>query len=316
MSNKRVVIFGKPESWHSQVLLRALKKRKAEVFFTDVNRLRARLGSPLEVLAEDIPLSHYDGAFVREVPGGSLEQVIFRMDALHQLENSGMKVINSPHAIEKMVDKYYTLSLLQGAGLPVPETLVLEGVTEALEAFHELGGDVVVKPLFGSRGVGMVRVSDSETAGRVFKALQLGGFVYYLQEFIPHGDRDLRVLVVGEECVASMERVAANWKTNIASGGTPVPYEPDEEVRAVSLKAAQILGADYCGVDLLRSTSGSLFLLEVNSMPAWQGLQEVTPFDIAERIVAYCLKLVRGASGRAPVGPLVPKSTKTIQPKP
>ncbi|MBI4731638.1 MAG: RimK family alpha-L-glutamate ligase [Chloroflexi bacterium] len=285
-----MVIFGTPEAWHSRALLRALKKRKVETLFANVNRLQARLGSPLEVLSENIPLSRFERALVREVPGGSLEQIIFRMDALHQLENTGMKVFNSPYAIEKMVDKYYTLSLLQSAGLPVPETLVMEGTDEAFNAYHRLGGDVVVKPLFGSRGVGMVRVSDAETAGRVFKALQLGSYVYYLQKFIPHGNRDLRVLVVGGECVASMERIADSWKTNIAAGGQPVAYKPSNDVREASLKAAQILGAEYCGVDLLRSTSGDLFILEVNSMPAWEGLQQVTHFDIAERIVNHCLR--------------------------
>lgn len=290
MAKTRMVIFGTPEAWHSRALLRALKKRRVETLFANVNRLQARLGSPLEVLVENIPLSRFDRALVREVPGGSLEQIIFRMDALHQLENTGMKVFNSPYAIEKMVDKYYTLSLLQSAGLPVPETLVMEGADEAFNAYHRLGGDVVVKPLFGSRGVGMVRVSDPETAGRVFKALQLGSYVYYLQKFIPHGNRDLRVLVVGGECVASMERIADSWKTNIAAGGQPVAYEPLSDVREASLKAAQILGAEYCGVDLLRSTSGDLFILEVNSMPAWEGLQQVTHFDIAERIVNHSLR--------------------------
>ncbi len=289
MGKTRAVIFGTPDTWHSQALLRALEKRRVETIFANVARLQARLGSPLEVLADGIPFSGFDRAFVREVPGGSLEQIIFRMDALHQLENTGMKVFNSPYAIEKMVDKYYALSLLQGAGLPVPETLVMEGAAEAIEAYHKLGGDVVVKPLFGSRGVGMVRVSDPETAGRVFRALQLGGYVYYLQKVIPHGNRDLRVLVVGGECVASMERVADSWKTNIAAGGQPAAYEPADDVREASLKAAQILGADYCGVDLLCSTSGDLFILEVNSMPAWEGLQQVTRFDIAERIVDHCL---------------------------
>ena len=226
---------------------------------------------------------------MREVPGGSLEQVIFRMDALHQLENSGLRILNSPYAIEKMVDKYYTLSLLQKAGLPVPETRVMEGAEAALAAFHELGGDVVVKPLFGSRGVGMVRVTDAETAGRVFRALQMSGYVHYLQKFIPHHNRDLRLLVANGECIAGMERIADDWKTNVAVGAVPRHYEPTDEVLQLSLAAALAVGADYCGVDLLINESGEPFLLEVNSMPAWEGLQTVTGFDIAERIVEKCV---------------------------
>jgi RimK family alpha-L-glutamate ligase len=262
------------------------------VVYVNAAQLTSRLGNIAEVDGGGIPLSEYDLLLVREVPGGSLEQVIFRMDALHQLENAGLRVVNSPYSIEKMVDKYYTLSLLQQAGLHVPETRVTEGFTEAMEAFQTLGGDVVVKPLFGSRGVGMVRVTEADTAGRVFRALQLGGYVYYLQQFIPHNNRDQRVMVIGEECVAAMERVADSWKTNVAAGARPVYTEVTPEVREVCLRAARTLGADYCGVDLLRSEAGELYILEVNSMPAWQGLQEVTAFNIADRIVEYCLTVV------------------------
>ncbi len=264
------------------------------MLFAEAAQLTAHLGTDDGVSVSKTPLSECDLLLAREIPGGSLEQVIFRMDALHQLENTGLRVVNSPYAIEKMVDKYYTLSLLQQTGIRVPETTVTENPAEAMEAFQALGSDVVVKPLFGSRGIGMVRTSEADTAGRVFKALQLGGYVYYLQKFIPHNNRDMRVLVVGDECVAAMERVANSWKTNIAAGALPARVEISSNVEDICLKASRILGADYCGVDLLRSESGELFILEVNSMPAWQGLQQVTSFDIADRIVETCLGLIRG----------------------
>jgi RimK family alpha-L-glutamate ligase len=289
-----VVILGEPSTWHSKAMQAALETRGARVSYADATRFTARLGDAMGVSAEETPLSQCDLLLVRDVPGGSLEQVIFRMDALHQLENAGLRIVNSPYAIEKMVDKYYTLSLLQGTGLRVPRTLVTENPVQGLQAFHELGEDVIVKPLFGSRGVGMVRLSDAETAGRVLRALQLGGYVYYLQKFLPHHDRDLRVMVVGAQCIAAMERVSDTWKTNIAAGARSVSTDLTVELQEVCLRAAQALGADYCGVDLLRSESGELFVLEVNSMPAWQGLQQVTSFDIADRIVGHCLGLLGG----------------------
>lgn len=116
----------------------------------------------------------------------------------------------------------------------------------------------------------------------------MSGSVLYLQKFIPHNNRDLRLMVAGGECIAAMERVADDWKTNVAVGAVPLRYQPNEEVLAISLAAARAVGADYCGVDLLYSESGEPFLLEVNSMPAWEGLQTVTRFDIAERIVEAC----------------------------
>ena len=266
--------------------------------YADAAQLLARLGVNGDVSGSGMSLFDCDLLLVREVPGGSLEQVIFRMDVLHQVDNAGLPVVNSPYAIEKMVDKYYTLSLLKQAGLCVPETIVTEEFSEAMDAFQALGRDVVVKPLFGSRGVGMVRVTDADIAGRVFRALQLSGYVYYLQKFIPHDNRDLRVMVLGDECIAAMERVADSWKTNLAAGARPVRLDVLPDVREVCLQAARTLGADYCGVDLLRNQAGELFVSEVNSMPAWQGLQEVTPFNIADRIVEYCLGLIRGKQSK------------------
>ncbi len=291
--DKRIAILGEPTSWHSQALIRAWKKKRVDVTFADPIHMRVHLGSRECVSGGEVLLSKFDLVMVREIPGGSLEQIIFRMDALHQLENHGVRLFNSPYAIEKMVDKYYTSSLLQKAGLRVPETIVTETYADTMDAFHELGGDVVVKPLFGNRGVGMVRVTDAETAGRVFRALQVGGYVYYLQKFIPHNNRDIRVMVVGDACIAAMERVANDWKTNVAAGGIPKSLEISDAIKDASLKAAKAVGADYCGVDLLNSENGELFVLEVNSMPAWQGLQQVTKFDIAERLVAYCGQILQ-----------------------
>ncbi|MEN6434884.1 MAG: RimK family alpha-L-glutamate ligase [Anaerolineaceae bacterium] len=289
----KVAIIGSPESWHGKMLQDALLKRGKNVIFVDPIHLFASLGRNNSVNVEDTLLSECDFVLVREIPGGSLEQVIFRMDALHHLENNGTCIINSPYAIEKMVDKYYTLSLLQNAGLPVPDTCVCENFSQAVKAYEALGGDVVVKPLFGSRGVGIVRVTDGETAWRVFKALQLSSYVYYLQRFIAHNNRDLRVMVVGQQCIAAMERVASDWKTNIAVGGIPQRVDIDLEVQALCLKATSVLGADYCGLDLVRSESGELFFIEMNSMPAWQGLQQVATVNIADQIVDHCINKIR-----------------------
>jgi RimK family alpha-L-glutamate ligase len=292
MSSGKIVIIGKPDGWHSQALQSAFSGRGVNIEFAMADDLQARLGNAPGVASGVNRLSDADLLLVREVPGGSLEQVIYRMDALHQLENSGVRLVNSPYAIEKMVDKYYALSLMENAGLRVPATILTENPSAAMDAFHTLGGDVVLKPLFGSRGVGMVRLTDAETAGRAFRALQLGGYVYYLQKFIEHDNRDLRVMVLGGECIAAMRRIADSWKTNIAVGARAEAFTLTDEVRAASLAAAHAVSADYCGVDLVQSAVGELFLLEVNSMPAWQGLQQVTSFNIADNIVDYCLKAI------------------------
>jgi len=152
----------------------------------------------------------------------------------------------------------------------------------------------VVKPLFGSLGAGITRLTDGDIAYRVFRALDSTQSVFYIQEYIPHGNADIRVFVVGGEVVASMRRVASGWKTNISSGAAPEPYEPTGEEVETSLRAAETLGLEYTGVDLMRSEEdGTLYTLEVNSTPGWEGLQKVTSVDIAEMLVEYILEQLR-----------------------
>ena len=109
--------------------------------------------------------------------------------------------------------------------------MVAERFDEAMAAFEELGGDVVVKPLFGSEGRGIVRVSDADTAYRVFRALELGRYIYCLQEFVPHGREDIRAFVVGERVIGAMLRRGPGWKTNAAQGAKGEPLELDEQPR-------------------------------------------------------------------------------------
>ena len=297
----RVAILGQKGNWHTSVLQAALARRGIAAPCSPITLVTARVTgrprlvtvSPQATPDASEPLEDHDIVFARGIPGGSLEQIIFRVDALHRLENAGVRVINSPLAIERTVDKYYTSTLLEDAGLPTPRTVVTEQLDQALAAFHELGGDVVIKPLFGSEGRGMVRVSDPDTAYRALRALELGRYVYYLQEFVPHGCEDIRVFVVGQQVVAAMVRQGQTWKTNIAQGAKAVPLSPDDALCALACQAARAVGADYAGIDILVTESGRYTVIEVNGIPGWQGLQEVTLVDIADRLVEYALEARR-----------------------
>jgi RimK family alpha-L-glutamate ligase len=285
----KIAIVGQRKSWYVMTLQTALKRHGLQAPCFPITRLTARLSASPRIAACDDPLDEYDLLFVRAIPGGSLEQIIFRMDALHSLENAGVRIINSPTTIERTVDKYYTMTLMEDAGLPTPRTIVTEVFDEALNAFHELGGDIVVKPLFGSAGRGMVRVSDIDTAYRVFKALELGRYVYCLQEFVPHGCEDIRVFVVGGQVATAMVRQGRTWKTNVAQGATAKPLDPDDTLRKMSILAAQSLGAVYAGVDILAMDGGGYTMIEVNGIPGWRKLQAVTGVDPAEHLVNYVM---------------------------
>ncbi len=189
--------------WHVQDLARAAAELGHRTELLDFRRLSAGAG----ICGYD--LAGYDCLIVRTMPPGSLEQVVFRMDLLHRAQARGMKILNPPRVLETCVDKYLTSSLLDAAGLRVPPTIVCQDADAAQTAFAALGGDVVVKPIFGSEGRGMVRVSDDEVAWRTFRTLERIGAILYLQKFIRHSGWDLRVFILNCEVLAAMERHCA-----------------------------------------------------------------------------------------------------------
>lgn len=229
-----------------------------------------------------------DALIVRPIGRGSLEELVFRMDLLYKLERLGFYIINPPEAIEHCVDKYDILSILEDHGIPVPRTAATESVSEALQAFKELGGDVVVKPIFGSRGIGATRIVDAEIALTVFKAITFQHGVVYLQEFVPHGHSDIRAFVVDGHVIAAMRRVAEGWKTNYSQGAKPAPTKLDPAHEELAVKSSKAIGCKIAGVDILEGPEGPR-IVDVNSQPGWKGLQMVTKVNIAEEIVRLML---------------------------
>jgi RimK family alpha-L-glutamate ligase len=283
----KVGILADRRGWHVEAITQALTRRGSEADFLPITRLVARAPAPPVASAFGRPLDAYDALLVRTIPDGSLEQIIFRMDLLHRLEAAGTRIMNRPASIERTVDKYYSSSLLAAKGFPTPRTVVAEGFDDAMEAFREFG-DAVVKPLFGAGGRGIVRISDAEVAYRTFRALVLARQVFYVQEFIPHGDHDLRGLVVGDRVVAAMRRKAPGWRHNVSQGATPEACVLDQAATDLCLGASDLLGTDYAGIDLLPTDRGYT-IVEVNSIPGWSGLQKTTEIDIAQEIADHLL---------------------------
>lgn len=280
--------------WCSTQLREALKSRAVTPLCFSFPDLAARVGTKPQVSAGDVDfLGDLDALIVRPIGRGSLEEIIFRMDLLHRLERLGAYIINPPHAIERAVDKFYALSLLEEAGLAVPRTIVTESADRALKAFYELNCDVVLKPLFGSRGIGSARISDPNIAERIFRALDFHHSVFYIQEFIPHGSSDIRAFTVGNRVLAAMRRIAEeSWKTNVSLGAKPVSIRLCNELEEFAVKAAETIGCEVAGVDILEGAE-SPFAIEVNSQPGWRGLQSVTHANIAVEIVSFVLERLK-----------------------
>lgn len=301
----QVIILNAGTGWHTDELCRALAEHGHTGRVLPYEGLIARLGTGRGVTRglsiADTEILDADAVLARVIPSGSLEQMIYRVDALHWIETRGVPVMNSARAIERSVDKFYTTALLQEYGLPTPETVVCEGATEAMTAVIAMG-DVIIKPLFGSMGQGMVRVGDPDVAFRVVRSLGQLRTVFYVQRAADHGGRDVRVFVIGGRVLAAIERRAPDgqWRTNVSLGGAARPFDLPPSWEQLALRAAAAIGADYAGVDLLPSRDGTVFVLEVNGIPGWQGLQQATDIDVAGAIVEHLAARVR--AGDEPAG--------------
>lgn len=285
-------VLASPDSWYLRDLKRAAADR-FEITPLAFRDLTASLGGSSNAFAAaQVDLNRVQAVLVRTMPPGSLEQVVFRMDVLGQLERAGVKVVNPAKTIEAAVDKYLASAKLQSAGLLTPRTIVCQTVDAAMEAFEQLGGDVVIKPLFGAEGRGITRLNDEALAQRAISMLVNLGSVIYLQEFIAHEGYDLRVLLVGKKAFGMRRRNPLDWRTNVSRGAIAEPLELTEDVFEVARRAADAVGAPVAGIDLLPALDGRLYAIEVNAVPGWQAMRRATGVDIASEVLEYVASIV------------------------
>jgi tetrahydromethanopterin:alpha-L-glutamate ligase len=299
-----IAIFTDDPGWHGARLREAFAARGWDSRFVSLQSCAidlSREGAELALPGFDgLP----EGAFVRGVPGGSLEQVVFYLDILHALGRLGVTVYNDARAIERSVDKGMTSFLLRQAGVPTPPAWVLtdrERAQGIVERERRSGHVFVLKPLFGSQGEGVVRVCDPSGLPPPDGC----NGVYYLQRFVSTGQvsaHDWRVFVIGGRAVAAMRRCAEGWITNVAQGATCQPALLDRELRDLAEASARVLEMHYAGVDILRDAEGRAWVIEVNSVPAWKGLQQVCALDLADGLAADLLR----HCARVPLAEAVP----------
>jgi tetrahydromethanopterin:alpha-L-glutamate ligase len=291
----RLVVLTSGNGWHVQDLARAAARRGHELVAAPWRDLTGTVGGAgCAARAGNVVLDDADAVLLRTMPGGSLEQIVLRMDLLHRLVAAGVTVVNPPRAIETAVDKYLALVRMQAAGLPVPPTVVCQRAADARRAFDDLGGDVVIKPIFGSEGVGMTRVSDADLADRAFALVERMNAVIYVQRYIDHGGSDVRLFVVGGRVCAAMRRRGEGWRTNIAQGGRGEPMDPaaSPELCDLAVRAAAACDAHVAGIDVLFDPRKQPFVLEANAVPGWRELSRVTGVDVAAVVIAHVERLV------------------------
>ena len=288
----KIAVLGNPHSWYLKDLQRAADVSEATTVrysplpFSTI-RAGVREGGNNDLSSAEQAFDQFDAVLIRTMPPGSLEQVIFRMNALHLYERSGGLVLNCARSIEIAVDKYLSLGLLAHENLPVPETIVCQTADDAMIAFEQLGGDTVVKPVFGGEGRGITRISDPPLAIRAFRMLEQLEGVICLQRFIAHNGSDIRVFVLGEKTFCMRRANKNDWRTNISLGGIPQLYEAPANVLKMARRAAAVVQAEIAGVDIVFTEQGRPIILEVNAVPGWRALAEVTSVDIGLEVTHF-----------------------------
>jgi tetrahydromethanopterin:alpha-L-glutamate ligase len=297
MPQRKIPIFTDDPGWHGKRLQEAFAAHSYEAVIISLkdctlDLLSGRSGVVIPGFEDALP----DGVFVRGVPGGTLQQVIARLDILHALKILGVLVYNDGQAVERTVDKAMTSFLLHHHQIPTPATWVCESRHHAQTVMLRetmAGRSLVIKPLFGSQGMG-VRKLDPQSGLPVPMEQHVEG-LYYLQNYIDSGEgawHDFRVFVINGQAVAAMARHGNSWLNNVALGARCEAIDVDSEIATLAVAAAKAVDIDYCGVDIIRDPEGHLFVLEVNSIPAWKGLQAVCEIDIAQALVDdFCSKL-------------------------
>jgi tetrahydromethanopterin:alpha-L-glutamate ligase len=284
----RIVIFTDDPGWHGKQLSLAFASRGYNSSYASLTECRFAIEpGRLPIIIPGFEQALPDAAFVRGVPGGSLEEVVLYLDILHALKAMAIPVYNDGHAIERSVDKAMTSFLLHNAGLPTPMTWVLRDREQALriaESELQQGNLLISKPLFGSQGEGIRRIEKSTD---LFWLTSSHG-VYYLQRFVHcegDGFSDHRVFVINGQAVAAMRRRGKFWLNNVARGASCELIDLEPEMVHLAVSATKALAMDYAGVDIIRDRDGRCTVIEVNSIPAWKGLASVCDANIAELMV-------------------------------
>jgi RimK family alpha-L-glutamate ligase len=289
--------------WHARMLTKAFASLGARAITISLRscgiETQTMSGLNFAGLGERLP----DAVLVRSMSGGTFQAVTLRLGILHALRELDVLVWNDARAIERCVDKSTTSFLLTRAGIATPPAWAVESQESARTIVRRESalGPLVLKPLFGSQGRGLklIRTADDLPNPDVVAG------VYYLQRYVGvegnDGFRDFRLLVSQGRVIAAMARRAVNWITNVKQGGLPMAVVADKDMKELAVRATAVVGAEFAGVDILYGCDGRLTVLEVNSMPAWSGLQKVTPAGIAlilarDLVAALAARAGRGAT--------------------
>jgi len=289
---KKVLILTDKKGWHFQQLKKSLIKNDILVESINISKLIIATDyKNTKILREDGSEVNASDVIVRYIPGGSLEEIVTYLNILRVFKNQGVNIINTAESIEKTVDKSLTSIILKNNNILTPKTWVIRGKNKSIEFAQELLKNhvLIYKPLFGSQGDNIKKIKKPSD----IKNINNPSNIYYLQEFISiEPNHDYRVLIIknkNKKFSYSMARYGNSFVNNFSKGGKCVPIPFNKEIINIAFKSAEALNIPFCGVDLIKKDN-LVYVIEVNSIPAWKGIQTTTNDIVSDKIVEIFIK--------------------------
>ncbi|MBI1416973.1 MAG: 30S ribosomal protein S6--L-glutamate ligase [Limimaricola sp.] len=287
---KIAMLARNPELYSHRRLKEAAEARGHQLDIINTLRCYMNIASRRpEIYYNGEKLPHYDAVIPRI--GASI--TFYGLAVLRQFEMQGVYPLNESVGIGRSRDKLRSLQLLARDGIGLPVTTFAHDAKQTEEVLKLAGGaPVVIKLLEGTQGIGVVLADTDRSAKSVIEAFRGANVNILVQEFIKEaGGTDIRALVVGGRVVAAMKRTGADgeFRSNLHRGGSAQVVKLSPEERATAIRAAKAMGLNVCGVDMLRANHGPV-VMEVNSSPGLEGVENATGIDIADKIIAFIEK--------------------------
>lgn len=284
--------------YSTQRLVEAASQRGHDVRV--INHLRCYMN-----IASFKPSIHYDGEMLPQqdaiIPRIGASVTFYGAAVVRQFEMLGTFSLNESVAISRSRDKLRSLQLLARRGIGLPVTGFANSPDDTADLLNLVGGaPVILKLLEGTQGTGVVLAETRKAAESVVEAFRGLNANFLVQEFIKEaGGADIRCFVIGEKVVASMMRQAqeGEFRSNLHRGATAKLIKITPEERSTAVRSAKIMGLNVAGVDILRSNHGPV-VLEVNSSPGLEGIEQATGKDIAGMIISYIEKHAKAGKTR------------------
>lgn len=289
MDNIKVGVVGLPGNWSSEELVTVLKERTGYGILIDMECVFMNL-TKNQVLFGDLDLRTLDGIIIKKLGAEYSPYLQDRLEILRFLSETGVKIFSKPESIALLLDRLHCTVRLQQGGIPIPPTVITENIDVAEQAIQDFG-KVVLKPLYTSKARGMKLLENNKSLREELKAYKCSGNkIFYIQKLVPIPGRDLGLVFLGGEYLATYSRVAQkdSWNTTTASGGKYEPYSPSLEVIELAQKAQALFDLDFTCADLVETPDGPL-VFEVSAFGGFRGLLDAHNMKAAEIYSEYVL---------------------------